>query len=42
MGDVRELIPEFFCLPEFLENVNNFNFGKIKNCKKKHYSHISI
>ncbi|KAI9309603.1 hypothetical protein BJ944DRAFT_154039 [Cunninghamella echinulata] len=27
MGDVRELIPEFFCLPEFLENVNNFNFG---------------
>ncbi|ORX58974.1 hypothetical protein DM01DRAFT_1301754 [Hesseltinella vesiculosa] len=27
MGDVRELIPEFFCLPEFLENVNKFNFG---------------
>lgn len=29
MSDVRELIPEFFYLPEFLENTNNFNFGKI-------------
>ncbi|CEP07883.1 hypothetical protein [Parasitella parasitica] len=27
MGDVRELIPEFFYLPEFLTNVNRFNFG---------------
>lgn len=27
MGDVRELIPEFFYLPEFLTNVNKFNFG---------------
>ncbi|KAI8085818.1 uncharacterized protein B0P05DRAFT_466121 [Gilbertella persicaria] len=27
MGDVRELIPEFFYLPEFLNNVNKFNFG---------------
>ncbi|KAI9289228.1 hypothetical protein BC943DRAFT_300701 [Umbelopsis sp. AD052] len=27
MSDVRELIPEFFYLPEFLENVNKFNFG---------------
>ncbi|KAI8385019.1 uncharacterized protein BYT42DRAFT_493499 [Radiomyces spectabilis] len=27
MGDVRELIPEFFYLPEFLDNVNKFNFG---------------
>ncbi|KAF7722919.1 hypothetical protein EC973_002599 [Apophysomyces ossiformis] len=27
MGDVRELIPEFFYLPDFLENVNKFNFG---------------
>ncbi|KAJ3324756.1 hypothetical protein HDV06_006064 [Boothiomyces sp. JEL0866] len=25
--DVRELIPEFFYLPQFLENLNNFNFG---------------
>ncbi|KAG6156660.1 hypothetical protein E4U37_008364 [Claviceps purpurea] len=25
--DVRELIPEFFCLPEFLTNVNNYDFG---------------
>ncbi|KAI1122412.1 beige/BEACH domain-containing protein [Nemania abortiva] len=26
-SDVRELIPEFFCLPEFLTNVNKYNFG---------------
>lgn len=25
--DVRELTPEFFCLPEFLTNVNGYNFG---------------
>jgi hypothetical protein len=28
LQDVRELIPEFFCLPEFLTNVNKFDFGK--------------
>ncbi|TVY58257.1 Beige protein-like [Lachnellula cervina] len=27
MTDVRELIPEFFYLPEFLTNTNNYNFG---------------
>ncbi|TVY75838.1 Beige protein-like protein, partial [Lachnellula suecica] len=27
MTDVRELIPEFFYLPEFLTNGNNYNFG---------------
>ncbi|RYP22664.1 hypothetical protein DL765_001514 [Monosporascus sp. GIB2] len=26
-SDVRELIPEFFYLPEFLTNVNGYNFG---------------
>ncbi|KAM4063724.1 beige/BEACH domain-containing protein [Hirsutella rhossiliensis] len=25
--DVRELIPEFFCLPEFLTNINGYDFG---------------
>ncbi|PHH54099.1 Beige -like protein 1 [Ceratocystis fimbriata CBS 114723] len=25
--DVRELIPEFFCLPEFLSNINGYAFG---------------
>ncbi|PKS09441.1 hypothetical protein jhhlp_004056 [Lomentospora prolificans] len=25
--DVRELTPEFFCLPEFLKNINGYNFG---------------
>ncbi|KAH0538184.1 hypothetical protein FGG08_005200 [Glutinoglossum americanum] len=27
MTDVRELIPEFFYLPEFLSNSNSYNFG---------------
>jgi len=27
MGDVKELIPEFFYLPEFLRNSENFDFG---------------
>ncbi|TLD38946.1 beach-domain-containing protein [Venturia nashicola] len=27
LGDVRELTPEFFYLPDFLVNGNNFNFG---------------
>ncbi|KAI5955472.1 BPH1 [Candida theae] len=29
--DVRELIPEFYYLPEFLVNSNNFDFGKLQN-----------
>lgn len=29
MADVKELIPEFFYLPEFLANSNNFDLGKI-------------
>ena len=27
MADVRELIPEFFYLPDFLTNRNNFDLG---------------
>ena len=27
MADVKELIPEFFYLPEFLINSNNFDLG---------------
>ena len=27
MADVKELIPEFFYLPEFLTNANNFDLG---------------
>lgn len=30
-SDVKELIPEFFVLPEFLVNKNRFDFGK-KQC----------
>jgi len=29
MQDVKELIPEFFFLPELLQNINRFNFGKL-------------
>jgi len=29
MADVKELIPEFFYLPEFLLNDNNFDLGKM-------------
>lgn len=31
--DVRELTPEFFYLPEFLVNSNDFEFGKLQNGK---------
>ena len=31
LQDVRELIPEFFCLPEFLVNFNKFDFGLTQN-----------
>lgn len=31
MADVKELIPEFFYLPEFLENSNNFDLGTKQN-----------
>lgn len=29
MADVKELIPEFFYLPEFLDNANNYDLGEI-------------
>ncbi|XP_053674040.1 WD repeat and FYVE domain-containing protein 3 [Anopheles nili] len=31
MADVKELIPEFFYLPEFLENTNSFDLGSKQN-----------
>lgn len=34
MTDVRELIPEFFYLPEFLENFNKYDFGLRQNMTK--------
>jgi hypothetical protein len=30
-GDVKEMIPEFFYLPEFLRNTNRFDFGTKQN-----------
>jgi hypothetical protein len=34
MSDVRELIPEFFYLPEFLVNSNKYDFGLRQNMTK--------
>ncbi|OKL63698.1 hypothetical protein UA08_00718 [Talaromyces atroroseus] len=34
LSDVRELIPEFFYLPEFLVNSNNYDFGLRQNMTK--------
>ncbi|KAJ6227546.1 beige/beach-related [Anaeramoeba flamelloides] len=31
LSDVKELIPEFYYLPEFLENINEFDLGKKQN-----------
>lgn len=31
MGDVRELIPEFFYLPDFLLNSNHIHLGQAQN-----------
>ena len=31
MADVKELIPEFYYLPDFLQNNNRFNFGVTQN-----------
>ncbi|CAK7234463.1 Beige protein-like 1 [Sporothrix bragantina] len=33
-ADVRELIPEFFCLPEFLININGYDFGRRQDGSK--------
>jgi beige protein homolog 1 len=33
-ADVRELIPEFFCLPEFLVNINGYDFGRRQDGSK--------
>lgn len=38
LQDVRELIPEFFYLPEFLENSNNFDFGTTQSGKVVHHA----
>jgi len=37
LQDVRELIPEFFFLPEFLVNSNGFDFGVTQHGKTVHH-----
>lgn len=34
MADVKELIPEFFYLPEFMVNSSRFDLGKLDNSVK--------
>ncbi|XP_069790231.1 neurobeachin-like protein 1 isoform X3 [Narcine bancroftii] len=34
-NDVKELIPEFFYFPEFLENQNRFDLGRLQICKER-------
>lgn len=36
LQDVRELIPEFFYLPDFFSNTNNFDFGETQRGKTVH------
>ena len=40
MADVRELIPEFFYLPDFLVNRNNFDLGTKQNGEALHDIHL--
>ncbi|KXJ94184.1 beige/BEACH domain-containing protein [Microdochium bolleyi] len=40
-SDVRELIPEFFCLPDFLTNVNGYNFGE-RQGSRGHVNHVEL
>lgn len=39
--DVRELIPEFFCLPEFLMNLNQYDFGRRQSTGAK-VDHVKL
>lgn len=39
--DVRELTPEFFCLPEFLTNINSYNFG-VKESTGKRVDNVTL
>ena len=40
MTDVKELIPEFFYLPEFLLNKTNFEFGERQDKQIVHHVHL--
>ncbi|KAK3048418.1 Beige protein-like 1 [Extremus antarcticus] len=41
MGDVRELTPEFFYLPEFLLNINKYDFG-VKQAAEEVVNHVKL
>ena len=39
-ADVKELIPEFFCLPEMFDNINDIDFGTRQD--GVHVSEVSL
>ena len=41
MADVKELIPEFFYLPEFLLNSNNYDLGEFNSCVCLHITYCA-
>ena len=42
MNDVKELIPEFFYMPEFLVNSNHFDLGKLQGGKKQVVNDVAL
>lgn len=42
MADVKELIPEFFYLPEFLCNSNQFDLGEFDGFQKRYLILVEI
>lgn len=42
MSDLRELIPEFFYLPDFLINNEEFDFGKLQGEEGKKVNHVEL
>ncbi|XP_078323505.1 neurobeachin-like protein 1 isoform X4 [Crassostrea virginica] len=40
-NDVKELIPEFFYLSEFLVNANDFDLGRLQGCKER-VNHVAL
>ena len=42
VNDVKELVPEFFYFPEFLVNMNHFDFGKLQGGKKSQVNDVIL
>ena len=42
VNDVKELIPEFFYFPEFLQNKNSFDLGRLQAGKKRKVNDVVL